>query len=301
MGTHAWEMPITKFALFARALYLLPILYNPVQCGAKMSLLLVYRRLAPQKWFHFVVWATSFVVIGSSIAITFAAIFPCQPINAGWDIMIRNPKCIDRPSLYKATAILGAITDAMVLAVPIPVVIPLQIPKRQKIGLVCFFGVGGVTVFTSIMRLIALINSMGNVDQSWGGGPVLLWIFAESNLSIISASLTTIKPFIKHVFPRILGTSGGASKGGLSNPSAPPTIGANSSRGIVRHDHYERFDDGPMYPLQTVTKAEAYKANKKNGGSHISMTRPMSRGSHGDSDSEKAIIQTRITTVSYST
>uniref|UniRef100_A0A0D2XK93 Rhodopsin domain-containing protein n=1 Tax=Fusarium oxysporum (strain Fo5176) TaxID=660025 RepID=A0A0D2XK93_FUSOF len=35
-------------------------------------------------------------------------------------------------------------TYAMVLAVPIPVVIPLQISRRQKIGLICFFGVGGV-------------------------------------------------------------------------------------------------------------------------------------------------------------
>ncbi|KAF4344335.1 integral membrane protein [Fusarium beomiforme] len=300
MGTHAWEMPLTKFALFARALYLLPILYNPVQCGAKMSLLLVYRRLAPQKWFHFTIWATSFVVIGSSIAITFTTIFPCKPVEAAWDITIVNKKCIDRPAVYKATAILGAITDAMVLAVPIPVVIPLQISRRQKLGLICFFGIGGVTVFTSIMRLIALIRSMGTEDQSWGGGPVLLWIFAEANLSIICATLTTVKPFIKHISPRILGSSYGASKNGMSNPSAPPTIGAISAGG-PRHNHYERFDDGPMYPLQTATKAEASRSHdSKNGGSSVSATRPMSRGSQGDSDSEKAILQTRTTTVTYS-
>ncbi|KAL6363125.1 hypothetical protein LRP88_02531 [Fusarium phalaenopsidis] len=154
MGTHGWEMPITKFAMFVRALYLLPILYNPVQCGAKMALLLVYRRLAPQMWFRISVWFTTFVVIGSSLAIT--------------------------------------------------------------------------TVFTSIMRLIALINSMGDMDQSWGGGPVLLWIFAEANLSCICAALPTVKPFIKHISPRILGTTDPATKSGpaFSNPSAPPTIGA---------------------------------------------------------------------------
>ncbi|KAM0558282.1 hypothetical protein ACHAPJ_004976 [Fusarium lateritium] len=153
MGTHAWEMPITKFALFARALYLLPILYNPVQCGAKLALLLVYRRLAPQKWFHVMVWFTGFVVVGSSIAITFVTIFPCKPVRAGWDITITDFKCIDRPAVYKATAVLGAITDAMVLAIPIPVVIPLQISKRQKIGLICFFCIGGVQVITDNLEL----------------------------------------------------------------------------------------------------------------------------------------------------
>ncbi|KAJ4314504.1 hypothetical protein N0V84_008845 [Fusarium piperis] len=144
MGTHGWEMPITKFAMFVRALYLLPILYNPVQCGAKMALLLVYRRLAPQMWFRIAVWFTAFAVVGSSLAITFVTIFPCQPTRAAWDISYTNPKCIDRNAVYKATAALGAITDFMVLAIPIPVVIPLQIAMRQKIGLVCFFAVGGV-------------------------------------------------------------------------------------------------------------------------------------------------------------
>jgi hypothetical protein len=144
MGTHGWEMPITKFAMFVRALYLLPILYNAVQCGAKMALLLVYRQLAPQSWFRITVWSTGFVVVGSSIAISFVTIFPCRPTRAAWDMTITDAECIDRNAVYKATAALGAITDAMVLAVPIPVVLPLQISTRQKIGLICFFGVGGV-------------------------------------------------------------------------------------------------------------------------------------------------------------
>ncbi|UPL01477.1 hypothetical protein LCI18_012411 [Fusarium solani-melongenae] len=301
MGTHGWEMPITKFAMFVRALYLLPILYNPVQCGAKMALLLVYRRLAPQMWFRISVWFTTFVVIGSSLAITFVTIFPCQPTRAAWDISYTNPKCIDRESVYKATAALGAVTDLMVLAIPIPVVIPLQIAIRQKIGLVCFFAVGGVTVFTSIMRLIALINSMGNMDQSWGGGPVLLWIFAEANLSCICAALPTIKPFIKHISPRILGTTDPATKSGpaFSNPSAPPTIGAIGT-GNQRHDRYQRFDDGPMYPLQTISKVEASKGYDPNVGNTWQHARQSSLNSQGDSSSEKAIIQTRTTAVTYS-
>lgn len=146
IGVHAWEMPIPKFVAFARALYLLPIIYNPIQCGAKMALLLVYRRLAPAKWFQWLVRFTMFVTVGSSVAITFGTIFPCKPTKASWDPTILDAKCIDRNALYKATAALGAITDAMVLAVPIPVVIPLQIPRRQKIGLLAFFGVGGMYV-----------------------------------------------------------------------------------------------------------------------------------------------------------
>lgn len=142
MGTHGWEMPITKFMLFLKALYLLPILYNPVQCGAKLSLLLLYRRLAPQKWFQVTIWVVAFFVVGSSIAIMFTTIFPCRPIESAWSLTPQN--CIDRPAVYQATAILGAVTDAMVFAVPVPIVVGLRITRRQKIGLICIFGVGAM-------------------------------------------------------------------------------------------------------------------------------------------------------------
>lgn len=143
MGTHSWEMPVTKFLLFLRALYLLPILYNPVQCGAKLALLLLYRRLAPQLWYQITVYVVMFIVVGSSFAIMFAAIFPCNPVQSAWDISIPG-ECIDRPALYQATAILGAITDLMVLAVPIPIVVKLHVPLKHKIALIGAFSVGGM-------------------------------------------------------------------------------------------------------------------------------------------------------------
>lgn len=144
MGTHSWEMPITKFMWFLQALYQLPILYNPVQCGAKLALLLLYRRLAPQRWYKATVWTVGFIVVGSSVAIMFAAIFACTPVRAAWDLTIVDPKCIDRPGLYQATAILGAVTDILVLAVPIPIVVTLQVSLKQKIALIAAFCIGGM-------------------------------------------------------------------------------------------------------------------------------------------------------------
>lgn len=144
MGTHSWEMPLDKFMLFLRALYQLPILYNPVQCGAKLSLLLLYRRLAPQLWYKVTVWSVGFVVVGSSVGIMFAAIFPCKPVHGAWDITVVDVVCIDRPALYQWTAILGAVTDILVLAVPIPIVVNLRISRKQKAALIAAFSIGGV-------------------------------------------------------------------------------------------------------------------------------------------------------------
>lgn len=302
MGTHSWEMPLDKFLLFLKALYMLPILYNPVQGGAKLALLLVYRRLAPQKWFAILVWTVIFIVVGSSTAIMFATIFPCKPVESAWNIMTPG-ECIDRPALYQATAILGAITDLMVLAVPIPVVITLQIAPKQKIALIAAFSIGGVTAFTSIMRLHALITSMGSIDQPWGGGPVLLWILAETNLSCICGTLPTIKPFLNHIAPRILGSTRNNSKypaqsGGLST-GGPATFGGTggeaNSKNRNRADKYERFSDDIMYPLETVV---AVGVGERPSSDSIQLAR-------SDSGSDKAIVpnnnimQTKTATVSY--
>ncbi|ETS73770.1 hypothetical protein PFICI_14716 [Pestalotiopsis fici W106-1] len=302
MGTHIWEMPITKFYQFLKDLYQLPILYNPIQCGAKLSLLLVYQRLAPLKWYKLTVWTTAAIIVISSTVLLFITIFPCQPVQAAWDLTITDYQCVNRQAVYKAQAIMGAITDAMVLLVPIPVVVSLHIPRRQKFGLVCFFGIGAITVFTSIMRLIQLIKSFDTTDQTWGGGVVLLWIFAEANLSIICASLPTVKIFIRHVAPRLLGTEYAKRSypAGNSTPNAMPTIGGTGEQKQgLSVDKYGWYEDGSAHPLDTIVDVEGGKHGQRRQES------PDEQGTDGwddlgDGGSERGIVQTRTTTVSYS-
>ncbi|KAH7007691.1 hypothetical protein EDB80DRAFT_577908 [Ilyonectria destructans] len=288
-GVHGWEIPFSKFVLFLQAACLLAILYNPVQCGTKMAFLLVYWRLTPKYWFQVTVWITGFAVIGSSVATMLATIFPCKPVRAAWDLSITDGKCIDRNAVYKANAALSAITDVMVLAVPIPVVIPLQMQLKQKIGLICFFGLGGVTAFTSIMRLVMLNHTITNPDQSWVGVSVLLWVFAEANLSCICASLTTVKPFAKHLFPRLLGSSGLQSDTTRSLPN-PSTTTSTLNK-------YKCFDDGSMYPLQTIVDVQARNNGEGNDWNDVRQSSFDGQSARSD----KAIVQTRTTTVSYST
>lgn len=74
----------------------------------------------------------------------FAAIFACTPVHSAWDLTITDGTCINRPALYQATAILGAITDILVLAVPIPIIVTLQVSLKHKIIVFSAFGIGGV-------------------------------------------------------------------------------------------------------------------------------------------------------------
>ena len=83
-------------------------------------------------------------MVGYTISIFFSLIFACNPIAKSWDVTILEGSCVDRPALYIATAVLGVATDVILLALPIPMVLGLQMPKMQKVGLLFMFAIGSL-------------------------------------------------------------------------------------------------------------------------------------------------------------
>jgi hypothetical protein len=120
------------------------ILYCPFLASAKLSLLFFYLRLSHIQWFRLCVYASMFLVVGYNIALVFPLIFACTPFKRNWDVTITEGSCIDRTPLYMATAVLNMATDILLLVLPIPMVVKLQMPRAQKAGLICIFGVGSL-------------------------------------------------------------------------------------------------------------------------------------------------------------
>lgn len=109
-----------------------------------MSLLTFYFRLNPQKWFRWAIWASLAFIIGYTVGIFFAIIFACTPIEMNWNIRIQDGTCINQASLYIATAVVNIISDLILFCLPLPTVFNLQIPRRQKIGLIFIFLLGSL-------------------------------------------------------------------------------------------------------------------------------------------------------------
>ena len=121
---------------------LMSIFYVPTLAFAKLSILFLYRRLSPVRWFRYCIYFVMGVIAAYSIAILFALIFPCKPIAANWDVTITNGKCADKAKIYLATAGVNIVTDLLILALPIPMVWNLQMARRTRIGLLGLFAVG---------------------------------------------------------------------------------------------------------------------------------------------------------------
>lgn len=120
------------------------ILYIPLMALAKFSLLLFYRKLSLERWYKYAVYAAMAFIISYSIALAFALIFACTPLEKNWDITITTGTCINKGQLYLSTAGLNAGTDVILLILPIPMIIKLHVPVVQKVGLILMFGIGSL-------------------------------------------------------------------------------------------------------------------------------------------------------------
>lgn len=122
------------------------VFYVPALGFAKISLLLIFRRISPDRKQRLAIHVVMGIVVGYSIALIGTLIFACRPLAKGWDVSITDGHCINRPALYVGTASLNIATDIMILLIPIPMVIRLKLPLQQKIGLAGMFGVGSLSV-----------------------------------------------------------------------------------------------------------------------------------------------------------
>ncbi|CAN9134237.1 unnamed protein product [Alternaria alternata] len=175
LGVHIWELTGHRVNSTMNLISVASIIYCPFLASAKLSLLFFYLRLSHIQWFRLCVYASMFLVVGYNIALVFPLIFACTPFRRNWDVTITEGSCIDRTPLYMATAVLNMATDILLLILPIPMVVKLQMPRAQKAGLICIFGVGSLLI--------------------------------EANLIIVTGCLPTMRLFFRHVAPRLIGES----------------------------------------------------------------------------------------------
>lgn len=111
---------------------------------AKASLLLLYYRVfAPNKLMRFLIIsgiAFAFVVY-ILVMIPLMAYYCAPPIGHEWDLMVLK-SCRRTLVFGVVQAVTNLILDLYILALPIPVVLRLQLPTRKKVGILAIFMTG---------------------------------------------------------------------------------------------------------------------------------------------------------------
>jgi hypothetical protein len=104
-------------------------------------------------WTAIAIVACSFIAVGTTIKLgraladmlkfETAGIFACTPVAKSWNGALSG-HCTNRAARFYAYVALNFATDMLILAIPIPLINDLNIPRRQKYGLISVFLIGGL-------------------------------------------------------------------------------------------------------------------------------------------------------------
>ncbi|OLN83274.1 hypothetical protein CCHL11_03007 [Colletotrichum chlorophyti] len=205
-------------------LYAYTFVYGSACAATKISILMFYQRI-------FVTTVPSFK-ISMMLGYFLSAVYPvviwvtmanaCRPVSFYWNQFIGAPgKCIDLNTFYLALGIINMVNDIVVLLIPIPQILKLNMSGRKKFAVCSIMLLGSFVCVASVVRIWYLDKFSKAQDVTWMMGPVFIWSAIEPSVAIVSACLPHLAPLRRLVRHRISSTN----RSGHSGPSGPSTGG----------------------------------------------------------------------------
>ncbi|PHH90572.1 hypothetical protein CDD83_3259 [Cordyceps sp. RAO-2017] len=169
-GQHMDFGPDGRFLINDRYVWFLKMLYAGQLSQAlaigptKIAVLLLYRRIFRGRAFSIITWLLIAVAAGWTVAFFFANMLECVPVEEAFKNapgLGGNPRCINAVPMYLSQVYSDVIIDALILAVPIPLVLKLRLPTRQKFAVCGIFLLGIITIASSCAKMI-IFNFVGH-------------------------------------------------------------------------------------------------------------------------------------------
>ncbi|RPB27316.1 hypothetical protein L211DRAFT_865541 [Terfezia boudieri ATCC MYA-4762] len=220
LGRHVWDVPEENWVGVAKIIWGTTSLYFPILGFIKLSILFSLRRITPSAFGRHMIYYTMAFIILLTISVTFANTFQCNPSSKIYTPVpgrawvewgdSHEGTCINRPVLFYVSGGLNVLSDLVILAIPMPMLLGLGWPWRQKVALVGVFSLGGIACIASFARLGVLHELLYSPDLTvWLLRVIYKYSITsclEISLGIICASMPSLKPFLVKYLPSLLGT-----------------------------------------------------------------------------------------------
>ncbi|KAM0802748.1 hypothetical protein BDR22DRAFT_970990 [Usnea florida] len=226
----------------------------------KLSVLLLYKRIFRGALFLTFVWSMITIIVIWTVGFFFANMLQCYPISVNWTGLGGNgDACIDENMMYLGQAFSDAITDLIILVMPIPWVWALQLPPKQKVGVSSMFLLGILTIAASVTKLvifyrIAFESNSGDEDFTYLFTPTVYWPMVESSLGIVGACLPLFRPIISGSFP----------VRSIRELISFPTMSFKSSKNPMKD--FGSLEDGSTSSSAVSSERSIYAGGNQSGG-----------------------------------
>ncbi|KAK4543304.1 hypothetical protein LTR36_005663 [Oleoguttula mirabilis] len=184
---HVWDIPASKIVDANIIAMVSKVLFTFAATFTRLSLCCFYYRLVKDSgivWFHWVVHADVAFTVAICISFVFLSIFLCTPVPYYWQYPPTGEgHCLNEGTVTLVAGAVNLFADLITTLVPVPLVMRLRMPLKQRIGVTVLFGLGFVVIVAGSVRTYfiwkGLINSY---DETWYAYP--LWIAASVEIDV---------------------------------------------------------------------------------------------------------------------
>ena len=146
-GKHVENESLEAIQNWYKCFYATENLYTPAIAMVKFSILLLYVRVFPGVQFRRFVYGMGIVVALWWVTCQCITVFECTPIHFFWTGTPSTGHCVHIRAYFIGQAIPNIITDLLIMALPLPPIWKLNLPRRQKFALSGVFLLGCLWVY----------------------------------------------------------------------------------------------------------------------------------------------------------
>ena len=173
-----------------------PATYIANMMFVKLSIGIFLLRIAMQKRYKYIIWASLVVITLWSLALFFWDVFQCNPVEKQWDYTIATGHCVSVSEVVTAAyalSVMTIITDWLFALLPIPMVWNVKMTKQAKATVIAILGLGIFASVATLIRLKFLADLADTEDILCKCATA--WSFLDGTVTDIMESLAQIRWF----------------------------------------------------------------------------------------------------------
>ncbi|KAF7532027.1 hypothetical protein G7054_g8301 [Neopestalotiopsis clavispora] len=208
LGLDAWNLTGDQIDRVLFLFFFEEVFYPCALALIKISILLFYLRVFPNRTIRTLVYVLIFLNIGYAAAFSIALIFQCNPVRGAWEAWDgQHPAtCLDTNTMGFAAAGANIVLDVATLTLPLHDVTKLRMGLRKKIQVLAMFAVGFFVTLISILRLKSLIEFGSTKNPTQDYVEAAYWSMIELCVGILCASMPAIRALLVQALPAIFGS-----------------------------------------------------------------------------------------------
>ncbi|KAJ4003535.1 hypothetical protein NW752_012153 [Fusarium irregulare] len=251
-GLNIWDItPFDRLYELLKLFWIDQIMYSVHLYSTKLSILFFLRGIFTTSEFKKLTLMIGIFVALCGAATMITTALQCLPASYNWTSWDAEHKghCNDLNSQTYAFGGINMVCDIVILLLPLPHLMKLQVKHRQKAQLFVMFSLGIVVTVFSIIRLPFLITLGKTTNPTWEYVEVTIWSIWETELGMVCASLPAIRHLCKHFWPNAMATIAskmsitGSNKDSNLDKSAGSWPGSRATRSKMDNKSYYELDE----------------------------------------------------------